>query len=410
MTAGLRETTAGPVEMTGELVEIGRESKLWQNDGEKVERDLLRMKNFSRRTFLQLTGTAGGSLIFGRSHAAEGRALPSAGDGISFFLIGDTHYLAEQETPGVLDDVSMAYTSQLIAQLHGLPGTRWPEVLGGGTIPEPRGLIHAGDLIDSGDKNDAAHLAMQSTELTAFLGDFGLNGGDGRLRWSVHEVYGNHDAPQGTGLVVDAMRERNRKRKEVANVSTNGVHHSWDWGGVHFINLGIVVGPAKGVEIHGQYNALDSLDFLVADLAGKVGQSGRPVIITHHVDVARYSVPDGDPARAAKNEWGHGDVAAYYEALKGYRVAGIFYGHTHVRRVFPWDGRPPAKPGTTAAPSPGAIPVFNTAKVSHFNSAAQAFFHFQLTDGELIAREFATKDGWKTAAWTPELWRFALPA
>ena len=102
-------------------------------------------------------------------------------------------------------------------------------------------------------------------------------------------------------------------------------------------------------------------------------------------------------------------VAAYHDALKDYHVAGIFYGHTHVRRVFPWDGHAPAKAPADAAPTTGSIPVFNTAKASHFNSPAQGFFHFQITDGELIAREIATKDGWKTAAWTPQVWQFALP-
>jgi len=365
------------------------------------------MKTLTRRHFLQLTATAAGSLIFAPAHRLLGRPIPAATEGISFFMIGDTHYLAAQEKPEELDDVSRGYTSGLIDWLNRLPGTKWPETAGGGTIPEPRGLIHAGDLIDSGNAKDATHQAMQQTEMAAFISDFGLNGGDGRLRWAVHEVYGNHDAPEGTGLVIDAMRERNRKRKDLKKVSPNGIHHSWDWGGIHFINVGIVVGAAKSGD-HGVYAPLDSLEFLTADLAENVGQSGRPVVITHHVDVARYCVPMNDPARAAKNEWDFADVAAYHDALKGYHIAGIFYGHTHVRRVFPWDGHPPAKGAAVPAPLPGGVPVFNTAKASHFNSPAQGFFHFQITDTDLIAREFATKDGWKTAAWTPEIWQFPL--
>jgi molybdenum-dependent DNA-binding transcriptional regulator ModE len=58
-----------------------------------------------------------------------------------------------------------------------------------------------------------------------------------------------------------------------------------------------------------------------------------------------------------------------------------------------------------AAPAPDGIPVFNTAKASHFNSPAQGFFHFQVTENQLVAREFATKDGWKTGAWTPQVWQ-----
>lgn len=370
------------------------------------------MNPLSRRKFLQVTATAAGSVIFGSSRALLGRPLPAASEGISFFLIGDTHYLAQQDAPGALDEISQDYTSRLIEHLNRLPGTDWPETMGGGKIPEPRGLIHAGDLIDSGNGTDAAHAAMQKTEMAAFLADFGLNGGDGRLRWAVREVYGNHDAPSGTGLVIDTIRERNKTRKGLTKVASNGIHHSWDWGGVHFVNVGIVVGSAKPDSHHGVYAPLKSLEFLVADLAESVGTSGRPVIITHHVDVARYSVPTEDKSRAQKNEWDFADVAAYHDALKSYRVAGIFYGHTHVRRIFGWNGNAPApaKAGVTAAPGAGELPVFNTAKVSHFNSPAQGFFHFQITDGELVAREFATKDGWKTAAWTPEVWQFTLPA
>ena len=371
------------------------------------------MNSLSRRRFLQLTATATGSLIFTSPRALRGAPLPAADQGISFFLIGDTHYLAAQEKPEILDDISQGYTTGLIDWLNRLPGQEWPQTVGGGTMPEPAGLIHAGDLIDSGNANDPTHLAMQKTEMAAFLADFGLNGGDGRLRWGMREVYGNHDAPDGKGLVIDTLRERNKGRKGLTKISPNGIHHSWDWGGVHFINVGIVVGSASPESHHGVYAPLDSLGFLASDLAESVGNSGRPVIITHHVDVARYSVPMEDKTRAPKNEWDFADMTAYHDALKGYRVAGIFYGHTHVRRVFPWDGHAPAAPGKAPenpAPAPDGIPVFNTAKASHFNSPAQGFFHFQVTENQLVAREFATKDGWKTGAWTPQVWQFALPA
>jgi hypothetical protein len=92
----------------------------------------------------------------------------------------------------------------------------------------------------------------------------------------------------------------------------------------------------------------------------KVGQSGRPVVITHHVDVARYSVPDEDPGRPVKNEWGHGDVAAYHEALKGYHVAGIFYGHTMCGVFSHGTGGPPAKPGTVRRSRPVVTFLFST--------------------------------------------------
>ena len=97
------------------------------------------------------------------------------------------------------------------------------------------------------------------------------------------------------------------------------------------------------------------------------------------------------------------DVAAYHDALKTYRVAGILYGHTHQRRIFAWDGTPPGK----TAPENG-IPVFNTDNAAHFKMEDQAFLHFQVTTREIIGREYATADGWQRGSWTPQLWRFPL--
>jgi Calcineurin-like phosphoesterase len=357
----------------------------------------------TRRRFIALSGSVAGALTLQRLHAAGDVAtLPAIEDGVSFFLVGDTHYLAKQKKPDELDSVSREYSSRLIEWLNRLPGSELIGSVGRGRLPAPSGLIHAGDLIDSGNATGGSFETMQQTEFKAWSADFGLNGGDGKLPFAVREVHGNHDAPNGYGLVLDGIRERNKTRAGV-NVASNGVHYSWDWGGVHFVNLGIVVGQTKEPARPRRYPPLESLEFLIGDLAERVGQSGRPVVITHHVDVARYCVPDDRPQRGAKNEWDFTDVQAYYEAIRRYRVAAILYGHTHERRIFAWDGRPPVGDGVA-----GGIPVFNTDNVSHFKWEEQAFLHFQITATEIVAREFSSPDGWKTGEWTPEVWRFPL--
>jgi cytolysin (calcineurin-like family phosphatase) len=246
---------------------------------------------------------------------------------------------------------------------------------------------------------------MQRAEMAGFQQHFGSNGGDGWLRFPVREVHGNHDAPLGRGYALEVIRDRNKTRKDLAAVSSNGVHYSWDWGNVHFVCLGIVVGSVKDVDRPRRYPALESFDFLVSDLKEKVGDSGRPVVITHHVDVARYCTPMGDPARQPKDEWDLADVMAYYDVLKKYRVAGILYGHTHQRRIFAWNGTPPSKNGAK-----DGVPVFNTDNAAHFNFESQAFLHFQLTDREIIAREYFTEEGWKNGMWRPQVWRYPLRA
>ena len=304
----------------------------------------------------------------------------------------------------MMDETSRDINARLIEWLNKLPGTEIPAEAGGGKVGDVSGVIHGGDCIDSGDRNGSVAEMMQKTELEAFIAGWGLDGGDGKLKWPVREVWGNHDSPRGTGLFIKRLAERNRARKGLARLSDNGLHFSWDWAGVHFVNLGIVVGQAKDVVRPRSYAAMESLDFLIADLAANVGTSGKPVIITHHVDVARYcAVPKTEGVRL---EWDYADVAAYHAALEKYRIAAILYGHTHNRKIFPWDGTPPivAKPGD----EPKGIPVFNTDNSAHFRSETQAFMYFRVTEKEVVVREFTTPDAWVTAAWTPQVWRFPI--
>ena len=314
---------------------------------------------------------------------------------VAFFAIGDTHFLADKDDTAKLDKRSAGVTARLVDVLNRLPGEDIPKEAGGGKVLAPRGAIHVGDCIDTGDR---ANEKMQQTEWAAFADAYGLTGKDGRLTVPVYEVHGNHDCPTGDGLVVKKITERNKKRPGVTNVSKNGLHYSWDWGGVHFVNLGIVVGQAADVKRKRRYPPLDSLDFLVSDLREKVGTSGRPVVITHHVDVLRFAQPlPVDDPKAEKMEWDPADVRGFHDALKGYTVAAILYGHTHTRTVFRWDG-------TTSKTAKDGIPAFNSDKGSHYAYKKQAFFYFEVRAGEVVVREYATTDNWETGAWTPQVW------
>ncbi len=354
------------------------------------------MKQCTRREFLTVIGSSMPVLAGTVAHTAE------QADRLAFFLIGDTHYLARKERPEELDPVSRGVTTRLVDWLNRLPGTDIPEAAGGGQVAAPRGVLHAGDVIDSGDKSGAVFQAMQQTEWQAFEKDFGLTGKDGRLRFPVYEVHGNHDSPSGVGLAIEAIKRRNRQRPGLVNVSSNGLHYSWEWGPVHFVNLGIVVGSVPDVTRRRRYPPLDSLPFLVDDLAQHVRDRRRPVILTHHVDVARYSDLPDPRAEFRNQEWDPADVRGYYEAIKEHRVAAVCYGHTHVRNVFRWDG-------TKSQKAKAGLPVFNTDNVSHFNSQTQAFLYAEITEQELLMREFATTDAWQSGNWTPIVWRVPIP-
>ena len=347
----------------------------------------------TRRHFLGTTAAATAGLFLPRARAAEPFQL-------SFFVLGDTHYLANKDQPDALDAVSAATNTGLIKTLNALRGTAIPDAARAGSVGEPRGVIHLGDLIDSGDKNSGVFTAMQQTELKAWVADYGLNGEGGALKYPVCEILGNHDAPHGDGIVLQKVVERNRQRAGLAKVSANGLHYSWDWGPVHFVCLGLIVGTDKTVDRKRRYAALDSLDFLIADLAEKVGDSGRPVVLIHHVDIAGYSLPPEAPGPFEKMAWDPADVHAFYEAIKAYRIAAIFYGHTHTRNVFHWDG--------LHTKGPDGIAVFNCDNSGHFKFDEQAFFHVEMNERELVVREYHTADRWETGAWTPLSWAVPL--
>lgn len=285
----------------------------------------MKRPTLTRRDLLVSSAAAGASLW-------GGRAAPAQEDKIAYFFVSDTHYLADRATPEKLDGRSASNTSGLIEQLNHLAGTEIPEAACGGKVMTPAGVIHGGDLIDTGDKSGGVFDLMKQREWAAYVEDFGVTGKEGRLKYPVYECYGNHDAPVGTGLVADQLRERNRKRIDLKNLSANGLHTSWDWGPLHFVNLGITVGNSADGKDHSAYSPMDSLQFLKADLAKNVGDSGRPVVLTHHVDIIRYTGPC-DPNPERPKEWDPCSVHAYHDVLKPYRVAAIQFGHTHQRFV-----------------------------------------------------------------------------
>lgn len=352
--------------------------------------------SIDRRHFLATSAAAGASILFpGTRTLAQPAPADSEAD-VSFFLVSDTHFLANKDQPTKLDEKSIMTCRGLVDTLNKLPGTTIPGESGGGTVLSPRGVIHGGDMIDTGDKLGGPYATMIETEWSAFVDEYGLSGTDGRLKYPVYEVYGNHDGPSGTELPVQKVIERNRKRPGLKNVSDNGLHYSWDWGPIHFVNLGIVVGSDPKLQRAGRYNPLDSLSFMKSDLERHVGQSGRPVILTHHVDVARYSKPCDEQAKASGVEWDSCDVKAYHRALQPYNIVSILYGHTHVRKIYRWNGTPE---GVAEG-----IPVFNVDNGSHFSNDDQAFFYFRLKGNALTVREVHSKDRWRSYSWTPQVW------
>jgi cytolysin (calcineurin-like family phosphatase) len=100
------------------------------------------------------------------------------------------------------------------------------------------------------------------------------------------------------------------------------MHSSWDWGGVHFVNLNLYPGGLGAAD--------KSLAFLVDDLAQKVGSSHRPVILFHHYGFDAFSCED--------RWWTEPERETYYAAIKDYNVIAIFNGHLHSQGHLQWHG------------------------------------------------------------------------
>jgi hypothetical protein len=133
----------------------------------------------------------------------------------------------------------------------------------------------------------------------------------------------------------------------------------------------------------------------------QVGTSGRPVIVTHHIDVLRYAQPlPIEDSRAKGMEWDPADVRGYHDVLRGYNCIGVMYGHTHARNVFRWDG--------SARRADNGIPVFNVDNSSHFAGKQQALFYFEIGRERLTAREYQTADAWETGSWSPQMWTYPI--
>lgn len=173
---------------------------------------------------------------------------------------------------------------------------------------------------------------------------------------------------------------------------------------MHLINLGMFVGAGDKRREEHHYAARASLEFLKEDLAKHVGDSGRPVIISHHLHL---DAPEFD--------WPAEDLAAYYAAIRGYNVIAIFNGHTH--------GSPPRHRrwnGSEIGPDVVGIDNFDpddcgAAKLVKGEPVglAHGLLYVEIVDrpgtehDDMTVRSYITKDNWETGTWD-KVWRKAI--
>jgi hypothetical protein len=255
----------------------------------------------------------------GAAGSLTGRDAPVFGD-ITFFIGSDLHYGYIWHTP-TCAEISRGVQDRM----NLLPGQAYPAVTGGGQVAPARGVLLVGDLTDLGG----------SSQWSDFTNDWGLNG-ERRLSFPVYEGYGNHDA-LGT-IVPNGIKARNASRTGVSNISANGYHYSWDWDFLHLVCLNVFPGNEPGQNPLGG-DPRSSLQFLVDDLAQRVGNSGRPVVLIQHFGFDSFSL----------DWWTTDQRAKFYTAISNYNVIAIFAGHSHDLDSIPWNGFDTFNDGTVGS-------------------------------------------------------------
>jgi cytolysin (calcineurin-like family phosphatase) len=216
---------------------------------------------------------------------------------LTFMVTSDTHagYSEKIVMPGHPEGVGVeAANAVVIAAMNELPGTLLPPALGG-VVGQPRGVLVAGDLTETG----------QAIEWARFEAMYGLTGKEGWLHYPVYEGAGNHDV-WGGKYVNQQVAKRH-----------GGARYSWDWNDVHVVCLG----EAPNAE---------DLAWLREDLAAT--GPGTGVVLFFHYPL------EGPTAR--HNWFGSGPFPDELDrVLTGYDVLGIFNGHFHTSGMYRWRGR-----------------------------------------------------------------------
>lgn len=261
----------------------------------------------------------------------------------TFFVASDPHYGYE------LFSTNEKENKEAIADMNALPGTSYPKELNLGDVQKPLGVVVPGDLTSDGNPIVWSGGIWNGKEwATGFDQDYEVNG-NGLLHYPVYEGYGNHDIHSGWKGVLLGIYYRNQARSSPVNLSKEGLHYSWDWDGVHLVQLNIYPG--------GEGDAQNSLDFLKEDLEKRVGKSGQPIILFHHYDF--YS----DPIRWFPTQ----DKENFYKAIKNYNVIAIFVGHSHALSHYYWNH----------------IPVFNAPTVKENKN----YFVVRVLDKKMFVNE-----------------------
>ncbi|HEV3198895.1 MAG TPA: hypothetical protein VGZ73_13345 [Bryobacteraceae bacterium] len=248
---------------------------------------------------------------------------------VSFYVTSDVHFFRTSfRLPDQVRHVRM------MNEFHGLRRT-WPASIGfpDSPFPRPWGVLMAGDLTLEGKAEElGAYRLLYEPGTTA-----------DSIVYPVFQGLGNHDIDLTNGNSVSRMFDYIQKSMG-CGVDVDSVSHSysWDWNQLHIIQLNVWAGfesPAGPVK--------SGLPWLAQDLANRVGNSGRPVLIIQHAGCDSLSIGTntnngatdrtpttcGDADGAKNGLWTAANRQTFFNVIRHYNVIGLFTGHTHAAEI-----------------------------------------------------------------------------
>ncbi len=247
-----------------------------------------------------------------------------------------------------------------------------------------RGVLMAGDITQIGRD----WRGLEKNEYGIFVQSYGLCG-NRTLRFPLYEGYGNHDFRDDGGVlygvdhpVADSVGIRNPFRAGLSNQAPgNQGHYSWDWDGVHFVNVNLAPSDVvPNLDHPGKRDPRMALSYLSGDLA-RVGTETPVVLMMHY--------GPGSPTF----EWTAGQIVDFAAAIEPYDVIAIVHGHAHNTSTYTWEG----------------IPVFNVGSPYYEvpNPTGDGRGHFavlRITDEHIYAIDVSWDPNDPTSLTAPALW------
>lgn len=267
---------------------------------------------------------------------------------VTFVAFGDTQYYGGDK---LAKDVEA--NRRNISAINKIAEQNWPSWAGGALIGQSpiRGVMMAGDIAQNArdgreDEGAAVDKEKSNDEVGTFTRMYGLCGNktnsDVLIKYDVYEGYGNHDYYEwsdtryatGEHPGVDLVVARNKYRTMLSNIaSAEKGHYSWDWDGVHFVNLNLKMGDDYDASKYtgdkeGLLDPRGAFTFLKEDLQKFVKTSDRPVVLMSHYGFSNWHIRT-PPETEETGWWTSQEAQKLFELLENYNVVAIIHGHDH---------------------------------------------------------------------------------